>query len=256
MCARYTLYHPVGLLASHFAALSDDLAYGGIDLSSFGAADREEGFAPADPAPSYNIAPTHQVVAVMENGRRTMRWMRWGLMARRSGPQHASKPLVNARAETLLEKPAFRDAAQVRRCIIPASGFYEWKKVRKVRMPFYISRCDGQPMAFAGLWDTWNSPDGSVRTCSIVTVEANAVIAPLHDRMPAILGPDEEGQWLDVSHVDGREAAQLLRPCPDDWLRIYAVSPRMNRPSVNDPECIVSAEHDPGESLTLFGDEI
>jgi putative SOS response-associated peptidase YedK len=235
------------MLAAHFQALSDDMRAIANDV-------------PLDLAPSYNIAPTQSIVVVLENGHRTLRQMKWGLVPRWAGPGRPVKPLVNARAETLLEKPSFREAANRRRCIVPASGFYEWRKVGRERMPCYITRRDGQPMSFAGIWEP--SPNGSVETCSIVTVPANPLLASLHERMPAILQLGQEEGWLDVGHVDGLTAAAALRSAPEEWLDMQEVSPRMNRQAVNDPECIASAPHESHqesasraseESLSLFG---
>jgi len=255
MCARYTLYHPIGLVARQFAALSDLL--NAQDGPTESLADTPESRERSGGAyePSYNIAPTDRIVVVCEDGRRALRLMRWGLIPHWAGARQAARPLVNARAETLTEKPSFRDALAKRRCIVPASGFYEWKKAGRERLPCYITRRDGEPMAFAGLWERWDSPNGLVETCAIVTVPANHVIEPLHDRMPALLGHDNEAAWLDVGGTDADTAHELLRPCPDDWIQMHPVSPRMNRQIVNDPECIVPAGHQTAATGSLFGDD-
>ena len=264
MCARYTLYHPKGMLATYFAALSDETRE---DESHANAQSREEPpedqggsesrnvlvveRSAADLEPNYNIAPTNRVVVILDNGARVIRLMRWGLLLHWSG-QRGSKPLVNARAETLLEKVSFREATRNRRCIVPASGFYEWKKVGKERLPYYIHRRDGEPMAFAGLWEPWKSPDGPAQTCAIVTVAANGLISPLHDRMPAILPRDDEDAWLNCTHTPAETAIQLLRPCPEKWVEMHPVSSRMNRQIVNDPDCIAPMEHSRNDILNLF----
>ncbi len=168
-----------------------------------------------DLPPRYNVAPTQPVPVIREaaDGSRRLSLMRWGLV-----PAWAKEPgegLINARCETVNEKPSFRQAFRQRRCIIPASGFYEWSKVDGRKVPYYVRMADGAPMPFAGLWEAWRSPEGQVlETCAILTTAANATVAPIHDRMPVILHPDEFGLWLDRQVHDAERLTALVCPVP------------------------------------------
>jgi putative SOS response-associated peptidase YedK len=188
--------------------------------------------------PRYNIAPTQPipVVRVME-GRRQFALVRWGLL-----PPWVKDPttftlLINARGETVNDKPAFRNAMKRRRCLIPADGFYEWKRDGAVKRPHYIHRKDGAPFAFAGLWETWIGPNGEeMETAAIVTTSANAVLAPIHDRMPVILPPDAYEIWLDTMNVDAKTAAALIAPAQDELFETYEIAPLVNRVANDGPE--------------------
>lgn len=185
----------------------------------------------------YNIAPTQQIAVVTERGPRTLEGMKWGFV-----PYfiHANVGgLFTARAETLSEKPSFRPALEQRRCLIPASGFYAWKKERGRKQPMYICRKDAGLLAFAGLWEETGQADGpSLRTCAIITVPANTLMATIHNRMPAILLGEEESLWLDASVTDAATVLALLRPYPAEPLAAYPVSTRVNDPNSDDPECL------------------
>jgi putative SOS response-associated peptidase YedK len=188
--------------------------------------------------PRYNIAPTQDVPIVRrsrEGDRRELILVRWGLVPYWADDVAIGNKLINARAESLERTPAFREAYRRRRCLVPADGFFEWKKDGKARQPLLVRRKDGAPFAFAGLWERWKQPDGNVlRSCTIVTCPPNELVAPVHDRMPVILGPADFERWLDTD-AGGRE---LLKPCPSEWLEAFPVNPKVNSPANDDPECI------------------
>ncbi len=144
---------------------------------------------------------------------------------------------INARAETVLDRPTFREPFLKRRCLIPADGFYEWKKMGGRKQPYHIRRPDGNPLAFAGLWDRWEGPEGSLLTCCILTTAANELVKTLHDRMPCVVGPDEFARWLDPSSTPDQRAA-LMRPCPADILEAVPVGTGVNSPKNDGPECL------------------
>lgn len=221
MCGRFTLRTPVEEIAEIFGV--EDV--GGLDLP-----------------PRYNIAPTQPVAVVRrsgEDGRRKLALLRWGLL-----PGWVKDPadwptLINARAETLHRRPAFEDALRFRRCLVPADGFFEWKREGGGKQPYYVRAADGAPLAFAGLWERWTGEDGEpVESCTIVTTGANELVRPLHDRMPLILGPDARERWLDPELRRRRELEPLLRSSPAEGLVAYPVSREVNRPEVDDPACI------------------
>lgn len=189
-------------------------------------------------APRYNIAPT-QTVPIVRRARggegRELALVRWGLVPAWAKDLSIGSRMINARAEGIATKPAFRAAFKARRCLVPADGFYEWAKLDGRKQPMLIRLRSGEPFAFAGLWEIWRSPDGPLETCAIVTTEPNAVTAPIHNRMPVILDPDDYNRWLDPSRPGGEE---LLRPCPAEWLEAYPVSPKVNSPRNDAAELI------------------
>jgi putative SOS response-associated peptidase YedK len=147
--------------------------------------------------------------------------------------------LINARAETIERTPAFREAYRRRRCLVPADGFFEWRKAGKARQPLLIRRRDLAPFAFAGLWERWRQPDGGVlRSCTIVTCPPNALVAPVHDRMPVILEPEDFAPWLDCAQVDALQAQALLKPAREDHMDAYEISPAINRVVNDGPEVL------------------
>jgi putative SOS response-associated peptidase YedK len=191
--------------------------------------------------PRYNIAPSQDVAVVRrsEAGGRELVLMRWGLI-----PSFARDPAVgyrtiNARAESVADKPAFREAFRTRRCLVLADGFYEWQAGGPYgKTPHYIRRPDRSPFAFAGLWERWRAPDGHVlETCSIVTTSANERVRELHDRMPVVLAPEHHDVWLDPG-TDRERLIALLTPAPPSAFELYAVSTVVNRPENEGPECI------------------
>lgn len=206
MCGRYTLRTPSQELAEFFGLFHEPTW-----------------------SLRYNIAPTQTVLAIRAVGEDQLREalpMRWGLIPSWS-KSLTGPPLFNARSETVAEKPSFRTAFRRRRCLIPADGFYEWQVLSvKQKQPHYITLRSGQLFAFAGLWESWQSPDGSrVESCTILTTEANAFMQPLHDRMPVILSPDEFAPWLDPQLCEPEQLLPMLDQYPDAEMVEYAVSP-------------------------------
>lgn len=171
--------------------------------------------------PRDRIAPTEPIAIVrMERGERRFALVRWGLIPSWMKETKRSRPLINARGETVLEKASFRNAMRRRRCLIPASGFYEWQgDVPGRKQCHLVARPDGGPIAFAGLWEHWMGPGGEeLESAAIITTAANAVLQPIHDRMPVIIEPEDFGRWLDAEAVPAEEAATLLKPAADDVL--------------------------------------
>jgi putative SOS response-associated peptidase YedK len=192
-------------------------------------------------APRYNVAPGQDVLAIRagDGGARRAAPLRWGLVPPWSDPAEASRAtLINARSETAAEKRAFRDAFHARRCIVPADGFYEWADLGGFRQPYWIAPPDAQPFGIAAIWERWRSPaGGALDTCALLTTAANARIARLHDRMPAILAPADYAHWLDPGS-DPASLAPLLAPLADDALAFHPVSTRVNRIECDDPELL------------------
>lgn len=193
-------------------------------------------------APRYNIAPT-EPVAVIRAGRgaRVLETRRWGLVPHWA-KQATGPPMFNARSETLAEKPAFRDAFRQRRCLVPADGFYEWFSVSGRRQPFHFRRKDGAPFAMAGLYADWQPPTGEtllagppVASCTIVTTRANALLAPIHDRMPVLLPPEAIEDWLDPEPREAGSLARWFEPASEEGWLSYPVDPRVNRARNDDP---------------------
>jgi putative SOS response-associated peptidase YedK len=241
MCGRFTLRTPATVLIEHF------------DLDTRG--DRQLPLFEA----RYNIAPTQEVLVVRTDpadGRRTGTMMRWGLIPSWSAGDKVGSgpPMINARCETLAEKPTFRTAVRRRRCLIPADGFYEWQQSpgggRGKKQPFYIHRTDGAPFAFAGLWERWQSAGteadrGSenrdpltIESCTIVTTTANACLRELHERMPVILAPGDYATWLDAKTENPVELQHLLAPCGDEELIAEPVDTHVNKAANEGPSCI------------------
>jgi len=200
--------------------------------------------------PRYNIAPTQSAPVIRAaEGNRTASLLHWGLIPSWAKDPAIASRLINARAETLRDKPSFRSAYKTRRCLVPASGFYEWKKLdvspgkRSRKQPYYIHAGDGRLIAFAGLWEHWRDAGGQpVETFTIITTAPNDLVRPLHNRMPAILNPDHYTDWLDPDLNDPDRLDRLLHPCPDDWLAAHAVTTRVNSPTNDDPACLAPAE--------------
>lgn len=193
--------------------------------------------------PRYNIAPTQLVPTVLrtaENSKRQFHELRWGLIPSWAKDPQMGARLINARAETVTEKPSFRSAFRQRRCLVIADGFYEWQRQERKKQPFYFRLENEQPFAFAGLWERWRSPDGEeIQSCTILTTEANEILRPIHDRMPVILDSKDYDLWLDPA-VQNTELLQLLRPYQSEAMTSYAVSTKVNNPANNTPECINS----------------
>jgi putative SOS response-associated peptidase YedK len=192
--------------------------------------------------PRYNIAPTQIIPAVLESdGERLVSGLKWGLIPHWSKDDSFASKLINARAETLSEKPSFRDAFKKKRCIIPATGFYEWdKKSSGVKQPFYFHLKDKEVFGFAGLWEEWLDKESGevIETCAIITTAANEVLKSVHDRMPVILKAKDYDRWLNEKMTETDKLRKLLTPYPAQEMETYAVSREVNKPSNDSPELI------------------
>jgi putative SOS response-associated peptidase YedK len=199
-------------------------------------------------AARWNVAPTDDVYGVVfRHGRRQMEVFHWGLVPLWAKDPSVGSRMINARAETVATRNAFRPALESRRCLIPADGFYEWRKQpgTRTKQPFFIRRADGQPMAFAGLWETWRDPQGGVlRSCTIVTTEANDDVAPLHDRMPVILEPRHWDRWLAEQDGDPSRLTPLLVPAAPGIVTLQPVGRLVNSVRNDGPELIEPADPD------------
>ncbi|MEZ4519144.1 MAG: SOS response-associated peptidase [Chloroflexota bacterium] len=218
MCGRFSLFADGEEVAAHY----------GLDEVPF-------------LAPRYNIAPTQPVAAVRlayNSPERELTHFQWGLIPSWSKDPSIGSRLINARSETAAEKPSFRSAFKRRRCLIPTSGFYEWQKVGKGKQPMFIHPAEGDLMSFAGLWEYWQSADGSeLETCTILTTGPNAIMEPIHNRMPVIVEPDDYAMWLDPE-TPADQLMHLLRPSESSLLDAYPVSTVVNNPRNEDPACI------------------
>ena len=208
---------------------------------------------PPDP-PRYNIAPTQSVLVVANNHPDRLQHFHWGLIPSWAKDASIGSRLINARAETLAEKPAFRTALRRRRCLVPADGFFEWRKgPGTTRTPMYIRMKTGEPFAFAGLWDVWHSPDGSeVFSCTLVTGEPNELVKPIHDRMPVILPREHYETWLNPKEQEPAALIDVLRPYRASDMEAYPVSRAVNSPKNDSPQCI---ERTQTAGSGLFGDD-
>jgi putative SOS response-associated peptidase YedK len=219
MCGRYTLRTPVETLVERF------------EINEY----------PSSITPSYNIAPSQGVAAVIaENGKRKLEMLHWGLIPSWAKDPEVGNKMINARAETVAEKPSYRKAFKERRCLILADGFYEWQKTDSGKQPFYIRMEDESPFAFAGLWESWQN-GREIRSCTIITTSPNEVAAQVHNRMPVILHPEDYEMWLDPDFDEREPLTTLLKPFPAEAMEAYPVSRKVNRPANNDPEVIESA---------------
>lgn len=200
--------------------------------------------------PCYNIAPSQKIPVILNHGSYLLDFFQWGLI-----PSWAKNPaigtkMINARVETLNEKPAFKNLLRRKRCLIPADGFYEWKRSGTFNQPYRITLKNNRLFSFAGLWDTWSSPTGEViNSCTVITTTSNELIETIHTRMPAILTPEQEKLWLDPKITDSQFLKSLLRPYPSDLMTAYEVSKIVNSPKYDQPECI-----EPFWDYTLFND--
>ncbi len=217
MCGRYSLVADLGELARRFEFDGDWLAF----------------------ESAYNIAPTQDVLTVVGGETRRGGFMRWGLVPWWAKDLSIGSRMINARAETVAERPAFRDALRRHRCLVLADGFYEWQRTGKARRPMRVTMRTGQPFAFAGLWSTWKDPDGNrVPSCAIITTAASALLRPVHDRMPVVLPRDMEAFWLDPDVEDPDVLASALTPHPDEAMKVYEVSELVNSAANDGPEII------------------
>lgn len=193
----------------------------------------------ADLSPRFNIPPGTDIATIRRSpeGRRVLHLLRWGLVPNWAKDPGIGNRLNNARSETVTDKPAFREAFRRRRCLIPADGFYEWQTQGKLKQPHYISLSSGEPMAMAGLWESWRSPSGEIlRTCCVLTTGPNATMRPIHDRMPVIVAPADWERWLSAP---ADAVVSLLQPYDADALQAWPVDRRVSKAGVDDADLIV-----------------
>lgn len=215
---------------------------------------------PEELVPRWNVAPSQGVPVLRQDAALRLDMMQWGLVPHWAKDPAIGNRMINARAETLDEKPAYRDAFRSRRCLLPADGFYEWAPApgRGPKTPHYIRLKGGGVFTFAGLWSRWRAPDGTpLLSCTIVTSEPNELVANVHDRMPAILPADRRAAWLAPDHDDPESLRPLLATLPADLLEMIPVSRHVNSTDHDDPACIEPAtgtddEVPPGGNLSLF----
>lgn len=220
MCGRYRLTAKERWLSEYFNIPAEDIEW----------------------AARWNIAPTDEVATVRQHRtepKRVFAKMRWGLIPNWAKDISISTKTINAACETASEKPAFRESMKKRRCLIPADGFYEWKQIGlKKKQPYNIGMADDGLFAFAGLWDSWQDPSGKIiKSCTILTTEANPLLKDIHDRMPVILDPNDYNLWLDPGLTDSTKIIDLLKPFDSRRMRAYPVSSMVNKVENDGPEC-------------------
>lgn len=221
MCGRFNLHSRMNLLLQQFAV--ED--------------------APTELLPRYNVAPSQDVLVIrQQDGRRRIDPMRWGLIPAWAKDPKVGYTMINARSETAAEKPSFRAAMKYRRCLIPADGFYEWKREGKNKQPYLFRRADELPFAFAGLWEGWDQGTGPIETCTILTTSANELMATIHDRMPVILSPNDYATWLNPDERDAAKLTYLFEPIPADDFVAYPVNPIVNNARNEGPQCMERIE--------------
>ena len=190
-------------------------------------------------APSYNIAPTQDIVIINNEKEKQLIPSNWGFIPSWAKDPSIGHKMINARAETIASKPMFRSAFKKHRCLVIADGFYEWQKTEKRKVPFYIRLRSGRPFGFAGLYSHWNSLEGkTLCTCTIITTTANELLKPIHDRMPVIVPRDKEDLWLDPEVQDSEKLLSLLKPYPFEEMEMYEVSSKVNIPAFKSHEAI------------------
>jgi len=220
MCGRFNLHSNPALLAEVFELLREP-----------------------DWSPRFNIAPAQPILVVRQaaDGTRLANTVQWGLIPSWAKSSKDGAKMINARSETVATKSAFREAFKQRRCVVPVDGFYEWEVItQKVKQPWHISRINGEPMAFAGLWETWHDPDedATLETCTILTTTANQFMSEIHDRMPVMLTPQGWSQWLDPNLQAAETLTPLLVPAPEDWLKRVPVATLVNNPRNETADCM------------------
>jgi len=219
MCGRYTQTTDLETLQGRFGFVAS-----GVTLE-----------------PRYNIAPTQEAPVVVREDTRILKMMKWGLVPYWAKDESIGYKMINARAETLTQKPSFKKPFKERRCLVLADGFYEWRKTEKkgFKVPMRFVLKGREPFSFAGLWDVWQKPDGEkLLSFTIITTEANDLMRPIHDRMPVILPKEDEDLWLDPDLKDVNKLVPLLTPYPSDTMDFYEVSTLVNSPENDIPECI------------------
>ena len=217
MCGRFTLTSDLDRLTEHFAFRATNLSY----------------------TPRYNIAPSQPVLTLIDAQERRAGFLRWGLVPSWAKDPSIGDRMINARAETVAEKPSFRRALQKRRCLVLTDGFYEWRKEGKKKTPLFIALKSQEPFGFAGLWETWKSSTGEVmHSCTIITTTPNTLMESIHNRMPVILPRAAEEAWLDRTIEDPQSLLRLLAPYPAEEMVAYPVSQLVNSPRNDTPACI------------------
>ena len=218
MCGRFSLTPDLDELQLRFGFRASDLRH----------------------TPRYNVAPTQEVLTVTDQGDGNVgQFMKWGLIPFWAKDPRIGSRMINARAETVVERPSYREAFQERRCLVLADGFYEWRKDGKIRIPMRIILRSGEPFGFAGLWETWKNPEGElVKSCTIITTVPNDLMEPIHNRMPVILTREAEEQWLDPSNADSAELRELMVPYAASEMEAYEVSSLVNAAANETPEVI------------------
>jgi putative SOS response-associated peptidase YedK len=219
MCGRFARFSPIETFATLFNANGSP-----------------------DAAPCYNIAPTHRVLAARNatNGTRELVTLHWGLIPHWSKGPDPKYSMINARADSVASKPAYREPFRNKRCLIAADGFFEWRKVDDSKQPYFIRIRHGQPFAFAGLWDHWQAEGRDpLDSCTIITTAANALIATIYDRMPVILPPKYYAMWLDTDNLKHNAVLELLKPYPDLLTEAWPVGKAVNNP-MNDSEALLA----------------
>jgi putative SOS response-associated peptidase YedK len=220
MCGRYTLRTPIDVLAE------------GFEIQEY----------PSSITPNYNVAPTQEVAGLVEEEeKRKLEMFHWGLIPSWAKDPAIGNKMINARAETVSEKPSFRSAFKKRRCLILADGFYEWQKTDNGKQPYHIKMEDDSPFAFAGLWEVWDKYGEEIRSGTIITTDANDLMNEIHHRMPVILHPEDYGLWLDPDFDEKEALTALLKPYPSDAMEAYPVSRRVNKPANNEPSVLEPA---------------
>lgn len=220
-------------------------------------ADVAKTFGVAAQAPNpllFNIAPTQAVTVVRAavDGRRELCRLKWGLVPSWADDLLIGNRMINARAETVATKPAYRQAFKSRRCLVVADGFYEWQKTGRRKQPYYIRLKDHRPFGFAGVWERWSKAGEPVESCAIITTEANELVRSIHDRMPAIVPPEAYDLWLAPEPSEIEPLQSLLQPYRASEMVAYPVGTQVNSPAYNAPDCIHPATADPTEQTMLF----
>ena len=218
MCGRFSLAPDISQLQQRFHLQAEELAY----------------------TARYNIAPTQEVLTVVNDGVGNRAWyMTWGLIPSWAREPDIGRRMINARAETVAQRPAFRQAFLKRRCLVIADGFYEWMSLGKSRVPMRIILGSGEPFGFAGLWELWRAPNGQrVQSCTIITTAPNGVMEHIHNRMPVILPAEAEARWLESTNTDTAALRGLLVSYAAGDMEAYKVSPLVNSPANDHPDCI------------------
>ena len=225
MCGRFVLFSSVNKISREFAVLPENIAF----------------------SPNYNIAPTQEILIVVAERERSLIKCRWGFIPPWAKDPDIGYKMINARAETLAEKPVFKSAIRTHRCLVVADGFYEWKKEGREKKPLYIHLKSGRPLGFAGLYSYWQATEGDlICTCTIITTSANHLLEPIHNRMPAIIPADSRAEWLDPENQDEKRILSLLSPYAAEDMEAYYVSQNVNFYRNDSPDNIrpVRAEGD------------